>query len=1101
MGNPNFHNQDRYNQLLKEATNLLFEIEQNLLLSVNPVERRNLEQQAASMIDQINRLQGFATPVVAVNSNPADLKSLQQNLKALLESAQRALQLGGAESSSATSNLRKPRTTPPTGTVTFLFTDIEGSTSLWEQYPDKMRLALARHNTILRDAIEANDGYVFKTIGDAFCAAFASPRDALEAAIEAQRALFAPVWHELGLPQGVGLRVRMGLHTGTAEEETENDYFGPVVNRVARLMSAGRGGQVLLSLSTQVLVRDRLPNGAELRDLGEHRLKDLVRPEQIYQLVIPGLPDEFDPLRTLDNLPNNLPLSVTSFIGRDQDVAEIKRLLGTTRLLTILGSGGVGKTRLSLHIAAEILDKYPDGAWFIELAPLTNPALVTQAVAAVLGVREEPNRLLLQTLTEYLRSKQLLLVLDNCEHLLAAAAIMAENIQRRCLNVRILLTSREALGIAGERIFRVSPLSTPDPRQLRPATKTDPIAYVSQFEAARLFIERALAADPKFKLTAQNAAALARICRELDGIPLAIELAAARVRGLTVEQVAKRLNDRFRLFTGGSRTASLPHHQTLEALIDWSYDLLSKPEQVVLRRLAVFAGGWTLQAAEAVCTGDGVEEEEVLELLLRLVDKSLVVDDEQKSLVVEEPSSIGEQQARYRLLGTIRQYALQKLTEAGEGEAVRHRHARYYLGLIELGAPELGGERQSVWLERLEQEHDNLRAVLNWALEAEGNSPEAIERIETTLRLGSGLWWFWNMRCHYNEGRQWLDKTLAKGVGISTELRAKVLRGAGTLAHIQGDDAQAQALFNEGLALCRQLGDKGGVASILGSMARVEQTKGNYARSHALYEECLALERELGNKRGTAFSLNYLGELAYEQGDYSRAQAFYRESLALRRELSDKRGIAVSLNNLSEVAYDQHDYEQAKAYCEESRSLFKELGDKRGIAATLNNLGEISKAQGQYLQATALYEESLDLLRDLSEKRGTAMVLVNLGNIAHNQGNYRLAAAYYEESLTLLQLLGSNPLIAQALAGLAGVVVSQKQRPESGQVAARLLGATDALLKTSGVVLEPADRADYDRKIEHTRAQLDEGAFAMAWDEGKAMPLNEAIAYALNQGA
>ncbi len=579
----------------------------------------------------------------------------------------------------------------PTGTVTFLFTDIEGSTKLWEHHPNAMKSALARHDALTRDAIEKHRGHVFKTVGDAFCAAFATASDALVSACAAQRALYAENWGSIG-----ALRVRMALHTGVTEERGD-DYVGPILNRVARLLSAGHGGQTLLSLVTAELVRDHLPEGVTLRDLGEGRLKDLDRPEHIFQLVTPDLPSEFPPLKTLDTLPNNLPIQLTSFIGREREIEAVRRLLSTTRLLTLTGSGGVGKTRLALQAAVDMLEAFADGVWLVELAPLSNPALVSHSVATVFSVREDKGRPLMNALQEYLRTKNLLLILDNCEHLLDACAQLVDTLLRTCPGLKIIASSREALGVAGETPFRVPSLSLPDPRQL------PTIENLTQFDAVQLFIERAIAVKPDFQVTNANAPAVAQVCHRLDGIPLAIELAAARVKGLAVEQIAARLDDRFRLLTGGSRTA-LPRQQTLRTSIDWSYDLLSEKERVLLRRLSVFVGDWTLEAGEVVCIDNDSEASEVLDLLLRLVDKSLVVVEEQ------------EGEARYRLLETIRQYARDKLLESGEAEQVRARHLEFFLTFAEKARPALRGIEQLKLLNRQRSEYENLRTAIVWAL-------------------------------------------------------------------------------------------------------------------------------------------------------------------------------------------------------------------------------------------------------------------------------------------------------------------------------------------------------------------------------------------------
>lgn len=481
----------------------------------------------------------------------------------------------------------------PTGTVTFLFTDIEGSTTHWDRYEDAMRPALRRHDAILREALATHNGFNFKNIGDAFCAVFATAPDALQAALQAQRILTAEPWQGVG-PNGI--RVRMALHTGAAEMR-DNDYFGPPLNRVARLLSIGHGGQVLLSQPVFELVRDHLPVGAELRDMELHRLKDLGRPEHVYQLLTSDLPSDFPALKSLEYWPNNLPQQTTSFIGREKEVGEIKSLLGKTRLLTLTGAGGAGKTRLGLQVAADLLESEENGVFLAEFAPLSDPTLVGQTVAQALDVREEANRPITQTLTDFLKPKKLLLLFDNCEHVLNDAARLADALLRACPGVRILASSREGLNILGEMTYRVPSLSLPDPK------KPQTVESLTQYEAVRLFIERAQAAQPSFAVTNQNAPAVAQLCHRLDGIPFAIELAAARVRALSVEQISARLDDRFRLLTGGSRTA-LPRQQTLRAMIDWSYDLLSDDEKTLLRRLSVFAGGWTLEAAEAVCADE-----------------------------------------------------------------------------------------------------------------------------------------------------------------------------------------------------------------------------------------------------------------------------------------------------------------------------------------------------------------------------------------------------------------------------------------------------------------------------------------------------------------
>ena len=612
--------------------------------------------------------------------------------------------------------------TPPAA-VTFLFTDIEGSTRLWEEEPEAMRSSLAHHDDLLRAAIESYGGRVFKTVGDAFCATFEDPRGAVEAVLACQEWLPALALRTADAVRP--LRVRMSLHTGPAEAR-DGDYFGPTLNRAARLLSAGYGGQVLLSGATAELLGESLPAGAELLDRGIHRLKDLQQPEHVFQLCHPELEKEFPQLRTLSTHPNNLPEQVTSFVGRERELETVKQLLARSRLLTLTGTGGTGKTRLSLQVAAELLESYPDGAWLVELAPLSNPMLVAQAVASVLSLEQEPGKPLTQTLVDHLRGWQALLLLDNCEHLLDPSAALADAVLRACPRVRILATSREALRISGETAHRVPSLSLPEVRRgITPE-------LLLQYESTRLFIERATLVATDFTVTTRNAPALLSICRRLDGIPLAIELAAARARSLSVEDVNERLDQRFRVLTGGSRTA-LPRQQTLRSLIDWSYDLLSDREKSLFQRLSVFAGGWSLNSAEEVCTGGDLEEWDVVDLMTSLSDKSLVVREER-----------GES-TRYRFLETVRHYAREKAGQDGESDCRRDRHLSHFLALAE--EAQLQGAQQAVWLKRLDAEHDNLRAALDWSRE-EGNSAEA------GFRLAGAIWRFWMMSGLVSEGRQ-----------------------------------------------------------------------------------------------------------------------------------------------------------------------------------------------------------------------------------------------------------------------------------------------------------------------------------------------------------
>ena len=869
----------------------------------------------------------------------------------------------------------------------------------------------------------------------------------------------------------------MALHTGAAEERG-GDYFGEPLNRVARLMAAGHGGQTLLSGATQELTRDHLPEAAALRDLGERRLRDLRRPEQVFQLLHPALPADFPPLRSLDNpgLPNNLPLQVTSFIGREKQVEEVKALLTNTRLLTLTGAGGGGKTRLSLQAAADLLDQYFDGVWLVELAALSDPALVPQAAANVLGVKEVPGQPISLALTEWLKTKRLLLILDNCEHLLTACATLATDLLRSCPDVHILTSSREPLSVAGEQTYRVPSMTLPD------AQEAQTVESLSQYEAVRLFIERTKAVQPSFAVTDGNAPAVAQVCWRLDGIPLAIELAAARVRSLSAEGISRRLDDRFRLLTGGSRTA-LPRQQTLRALIDWSYDLLTEPEKGLLRRLSVFAGGWTLAAAEAVCAGEQEEEWQVLDLLTSLVDKSLVV--------YEEGSGDGD---RYRFLETVRQYAGDRLLENGEAEAGRRRAAVWFLGFAEEGEPRMVGPEQASWLRHLETEHDNLRASLAWF---ERHDAAAEEPAEGSLRLAGALNRFWAVRGHYAEGRQWVTKALEsakerEGSSVSA-VRARALFGAGYLAYNQSDYVSAQALYAECLEMQRQLGNRKGVGTMLDNLGNVAYEQGDYARARSLYEESLALQRELENQQGIASSLGNLGNVAHEEGDYPAARALHEQCVAIQRDFADLRGIANSLNNLGNAAHEEGDYPAARALHEESLGLQRQLGNQRGIANSLLALGHVALEEGNYAGGRGLYEQGLTVRRHLGDQKGIAVALIALGSVTHTEGDGEGAQTLYAQSLAHSHQIGDRHSAAYSLEGLASAAASQGETTRGTQ----LWGAADALRVQIGAPLPASDRRKHEQAVAEARAALGDRAFAAAWAAGQAMRLAQVVEYAL----
>jgi predicted ATPase/class 3 adenylate cyclase len=827
----------------------------------------------------------------------------------------------------------------PTGTVTFLFTDVEGSTKLWERYPEAMQAAIARHDQILREVMEAGDGYVFKTVGDAFCVAFSSAPHALEAALTAQRALLSEEWEKTG-----PLRVRMALHTGSADE-TDGDYFGPPVNRVARLLSAGHGGQALLSTATQELVRDALPEGTKLRDLGERRLKDLFRPEGVFQAVTPGLPSSFPPLKTLDARLNNLPAQPTPLVGRERELREVCGLLREeeVRLLTLTGPGGIGKTRLGLQIAAELLDEFEGGVFFVALAPLTDPALVVSAIASPLGVVETGERPLKEVLETYLRGKELLLILDNFEQVLGAAPLVGDLLSA-CPKLKVLATSRSVLRVYGEQEYPVPPLELPRPGRL-PA-----VDRLSQYEAVRLFIERAKAARPDFSVTNENAPAVAEICMRLDGLPLAIELAAARIKLLPPRAMLERLGSRLKLVTGGAR--NLPERQrTLRGTIEWSHALLEEGERVLFARLAVFSGGRTLGAIEAVCDAKGDLPVDTLDGVSSLLDKSLLRQEEGP-----------EGEPRFVMLETIHEYARERLGASGEAEATRRLHAEYFLALAEEAEPGLSGAEQLACLGRLEAEHDNMSAALTWSLEREP---------ETALRLAGALARFWEKRSYFSEGSRWLEAALRlsdRFEAATTEAarRARLLSEAGTFAFFRTDFEHAIVLHGEALGLYRELGDDSGVAFALLCLGAQHMEMGDPESGAPYLEEALALSRRIRDKRNTAGSLHNLAEVERQRGNYGRAKTLGMESIALSREMEDKWQLAAVVGwvGLLEV-WSGGEGDLAEGFLKEALALDRELGSWAYGAYCLEGFAGLAGARGQVARAARLWGAAEVLRTDI----------------------------------------------------------------------------------------------------------------------------------------
>jgi predicted ATPase/class 3 adenylate cyclase len=806
----------------------------------------------------------------------------------------------------------------PRGTVTFLFTDIEGSTGLLQTLGDRYPAVLDEHAAILRRAVASAGGVEVSTHGDAFFVVFTSPAAAVRAALAAQRALAARDWSP-----GPPVRVRMGLHTGEGTRGGD-DYAGLDVHRAARIADAAHGGQVLVSGTTRALVEHALPDGATLRDLGAHRLRGLAEPERLHQLSAGGLPDEFPPPRALDARPGNLPVALSSFVGREPEIAEVEQLLGQARLLTLTGPGGSGKTRLALAVADQLLPEFRDGAWFVDLAPVTDPALVPAAVANALGVPEAAGRPILDGVKEHLRDRELLCVVDNFEQVAEAGPVL-EELLGAAPRLRAIVTSRVVLSLRGEQEYAVPPLPVPDPDRL-PVDLAD----LEAVAAVRLFRERAAAASPRFALTAANAPVVAEICARLDGLPLAIELAATRTKVLSPEQILERLKRRLALLTSGPR--SLPERQqTLRAAIAWSYDLLAETERRLFARLSVFTGGWTFEAAEAVCEPEACGLDP-LDGLTSLVDKSLVRR-------VEPPGW----PARFSMLETIREFGLEQLEAFGDLEAVRRRHAGWFLDLATEAEPHLTAADQGEWLDRCDSEHANIRAALRWAVEA-GEAGRA-------QAAAGALWRFWQQRGHLAEGRRWLEEVLAMPSGQEpTPARAKALAGAGGIAWWI-DQTASRSLYSEALAIERELGDPARLAEALYNQAFVVAAGDDLEAATGLLEESLALFRRAGDEPGAARAMVMLVVRDAVAGAWDRVIAGVEEAVVIWRRLGDRLNLAFCLVWLAFAVGRAGRADDARATALEALGLFREAGNPTGVALAFLDLAFLLTWEGRHTDA------------------------------------------------------------------------------------------------------------------------------------------------------
>jgi predicted ATPase/DNA-binding CsgD family transcriptional regulator len=1016
--------------------------------------------------------------------------------------------------------------TLPTGTVTFLLTDVERSTALWETAPDDAELAIERQHELIVAAVVSHGGVQPEEQGegDSLVAAFGSASDAVAAALDAQRALGAEAW-----PGGLATKVRMGIHTGEARLRDARNYRGVALHRCARLRDIAHGGQTILSSVTAAIVGDALPHGAWLDELGLYHLRDLSRPERVFELRHRDLAGGFPPLRSLDVLPNNLPLQLTSFVGRAGELAEVQRLLTTERLVTLTGAGGCGKTRLAVQAAADLADQWPHGVWWIDLGPVTDPALVAALTASTMRVLVEPAGGPLRALQSQLRDRRLLVCLDNCEHLLDASAELADGLLRTCPQVSVFTTSRESLGVPGEAIWRV------------PSLVED--------EAVRLFAERAASVVPGFTVDDDNEPTVRAVCRRVDGIPLAVELAAAWVRALPPEQILSGLDDRFRLLTGGPRGV-IARQQTLAASVDWSHDLLDEDDRRVFRQLAVFAGGFTLDAARAVCKPEPGGGADVLAALARLVDKSLLLAEEQDG------------QARYRLLETMRQYAHTRLHAAGETAAGRDRHLDHFLALAEAAEPELESADQDSWVARLEIDRDNLRAALDWGL----STPDSA----AGRRLAAALPRLWLLHGHAHEGLEWLQRAIAADPDDHSALQAKLLCGASLVASTAGRHTLLTQSAQRGLEIATAIGDDRIRGRCLSRLAYALV----YVDFAAARDLCAELRRcaEAADDTPTYDLALVMEGLAWTNGDrHPEALPIFDVALERTRRRGDRPLATYALVGQTYAALLTGDVRHADELATEALRIAEPLGDYFNVGAATSLLAWVKGVAGDIAAGRALMETVVRSVEDAGADVDVPTMVITLGKLHLWVGDLAGAAAWFERGAIYGPPMVDNIIVARSLPGLAATrrrlgqldaareqaeraarvaraldmphvlaealdesaILISPQDPERAEdlhhealavrvehglrtsyvdsldvlayraahaesigEAARLLAASDAAREQMGYPRPPVSRPEYDSAVAALRTALGDDKFEAAWAEGRGLSLDDAVAYA-----
>lgn len=946
----------------------------------------------------------------------------------------------------------------PNGTVTFLFTDIESSARLAQIHQNKLKEILDIHHSIIKNTVESYNGFVFKTAGDAFCCAFQNPDDAIRASVDSQRKLNSEDWKD------TEIKVKMGIHTGNAEWNG-TDYMGYItLARTSRVMSVAYGGQILNSNDTYESSGLLHSNEITFRDLGERRLKDLSLPLKLYQIISTGIPAEFPTLKTLDARPNNLPIQLSNFIGREKEITEINRFLLKSRLVTLLGPGGTGKTRLAIQIGADLIDEFANGVFIIELAAITDPTMILQTLMNSIGMKEVKSQTPESTLTEFLKDKEMMFIMDNCEHLLKECSELTEMLLRKCGKLKIIATSREVLNCQGEISCRIPPLSLPDPKI------KESIEKFTKYEAVRLFIERAIVINQDFRITEENAPAVSNICLKLDGIPLAIELAAARIKILTPDGINERLNDRFKLLTGGKRTA-LPRQQTLKALIDWSYDLLSEQEKLLLQRLTVFSGGWRLDVSEKICSDEIISEYDILDLLGKLADKSLIKVNESFDSNC------------YNLLETIKKYGDDKLTESGKKNEFQKKHFDYFYELAENSLEKLTGDQQKIWIKKLDSDIGNLREALNWAL-----INEPLLSLQMSVNLGK----FWEYGGYYAEGLEYLRKSSEISPSADMIWKARSIYLKGLFNIHQGNYSNAKKFLKESQELFNEIDYKDGEALAYTALATIALFEADYDTLNKCSEKSLDLSYEINNKSYIARNIQNIAMGLMQQGYHEESRNKFEESLAIFREVNDPVQLARTIGNIGALEYLLGNYEKAGKVFEESLVIRMEIGERQGISIALNNLGSVNYMQKKYKEAEQYLEKSLAITKELGDKRIIVTSVATLGSIANDTGDFSKAKKFYTESIIVSNEIGDNYSIAKGVEGIASIFQKINKIEECCLISGKYI----SMLTTSNKNMIEAELVKIEEMKTFLRSNLSESDFNKFFEEGEKMSIEKVLEYA-----